>query len=86
MKNMMVRGIDPELGEQLKGAAKKAGKSVNQLVVETLRDRFGPVQRKGFNVVHHDIDDLFGKWTEEEFQLIQGRIEEQRQIDPELWK
>ncbi|MFP4031723.1 MAG: hypothetical protein ACLFTV_09195 [Desulfococcaceae bacterium] len=33
----------------------------------------------------HDLDHLFGRWTEEEFQRIQGKIDEERRIDPELW-
>lgn len=86
MKNMTVRGIDPVLAGKLKETAEQQSKSVNQLVVETLRERFGVTPQKGFSTVHHDMDHLFGKWTIEEFQRIQGEIDAQRQIDPELWK
>jgi Arc/MetJ family transcription regulator len=34
----------------------------------------------------HDLDHLFGSWTEEEFREIQGRIDADRKIDEELWR
>ncbi len=80
MKNMTVRGIDPALAGKLKEAAEQQSKSVDQLVVETLRERFGVTPQKGFSVVHHDMDHLFGKWTEEEFQRIQGAIDAGRAL------
>ena len=86
MKNMTVRGIDPVLAEKLKEAAERQSKSVNQLVVDTLKERFGVGPHKGFSVVHHDMDHLFGKWTADEFELIQGEVDAQRHIDPELWQ
>ena len=86
MKNMTVRGIDPVLAEKLKETAAQQSKSINQLVVETLRERFGVKPHKGFSVVHHDMDHLFGKWSVEEFEQIQGEIDAGRQIDPDLWK
>ena len=86
MKNMTVRGIDPVLAGKLKEAAAQQSKSMNQLVVETLRERFGVGPHKGLSVIHHDMDHLFGKWTVEEFEQVQGEVDAQRQIDPELWK
>ena len=86
MKNMTVRGIDPELDAQLKAVARREGKSINRLVVETLRERFSPARAKRFSAIHHDMDHLFGKWSEKEFELIQGQIDEQRKVDPELWQ
>jgi hypothetical protein len=86
MKNMTVRGIDPLLAEKLKETAGQQSKSINQLVVEALREHFGVKPHKGFCVVHEDMDDLFGKWTVEEFNQIQGEVDAQRSIDPELWK
>ena len=85
MKNMTVRGIDPVLAEKLKEEAALQSKSINQLVVDTLKERFGAKPNKGLTVVHHDMDHLFGKWTLEEFEQIQGEVEAQRKIDPELW-
>ena len=86
MKNMTVRGIDRILAEKLKETAAQQSKSINQLVVEALREHFGVKPHKGFCVVHKDMDDLFCKWTVEEFNQIQGEVDAQRTIDSELWK
>ena len=86
MKNMTVRGIDPILAGKLREAAAQQSKSINQLVVETLKERFGVGPHKRFSIVHHDMDHLFGKWTASEFEQIHGEVDAQRLIDPELWK
>ena len=85
MKSMTVRGIDPELAEKLKQAAAMQGKSVNQLVVETIRNAFGTGRKKRFKRTHDDLDHLFGKWSQAEFDRIQAKIEQERVIDDELW-
>ena len=86
MKNISLRGLDDELAGRLQEDAKAEGKSVNQLVLETLRRRFGLDKTKRFTQVYHDLDGLFGKWSQEEFERIQGGIDEGRRIDPELWQ
>ena len=39
MKTITVRGIDAPLAEKLKKTAKNEGKSVNQLVIDSIKDR-----------------------------------------------
>lgn len=53
MKSMTVRGIDSELAEKLKRAAASQGKSVNQVVVETIRGAFG--QGRQTQALHDSI-------------------------------
>jgi plasmid stability protein len=86
MKSMTIRGIEPELANKLKEIAKQQGKSVNQIVIEILRKFCGLEKGKRFTQVHHDLDHLFGRWTQEEFERIQGKIDRERKIDPELWQ
>ncbi len=85
MKTITIHGIESELSDKLKQTAKQSGKSVNQLLIDILKQNFGMKQKK-FTVVHHDMDHLFGRWSEEEFNLIQGKIDKERKIDEELWK
>ena len=40
MRAMTVRGLNDSLAEKLKQTAKQEGKSVNQLVIETLKKKF----------------------------------------------
>lgn len=85
MKTITVRGLDPSLAGKLKQAAKKEGKSVNQLVIDTIKKYLGEEKEKRFTVIHHDMDYLFGRWSQNEFDRIQGKIDSERKIDGELW-
>lgn len=86
MTSLSVRGIDAELAEALKRRARESEKSVNQLVVEILRNSVGLNKSKKFTQVHTDLDRFFGTWSEEEHRLVQGKIDAERRVDPELWK
>ena len=85
MKTMTVRGIDPSLAERLKEAAKREGKSVNRYVVDSMKILLGEEKEKRFSVQYDDMDDLFGRWSQEEFERIQGKIDSERKIDGDLW-
>ena len=34
---------------------------------------------------HHDLDEIFGAWSAEEYEQIEGSLQDQRKVDPELW-
>lgn len=85
MKAMTIRGIDPETETQLKKAAHDQGKSINQLVIDMIKKNLG-VGKKKFSREYSDLDHLFGKWSEEEFQAVQEQLADTRIIDPELWQ
>ena len=85
MKTITVRGIDSILSEKLKQAAKEEGRSVNQVVIDTMKQRFGIKKEKKYTMVYHDLDHIFGRWSSEEFEQIQGKIDKERKIDKELW-
>ena len=83
MKTITIRGIEPDLAEKLKQVAGQNGKSVNQLLIDTIEQSFGMKKKKKFTLVHDDMDHLFGRWSDEEFKRIQGRIDACRKIDEE---
>jgi hypothetical protein len=85
MKAVTIRGVDQELAEKLKATAKKQRKSVNQLTIELIRTSLGLDKKKKFSCEYDDLDDLFGRWAEEEFKAINLKIKRERIIDPELW-
>ncbi len=85
MKNITIRGIDEALDQALKTTAREESRSINQLVLEVLKERFGLTKVTHHTHRHHDLDDLFGRWSAEEYERIQGAVDEQRKIDPELW-
>jgi len=86
MKTITLRGLDTVLAENLKQKAGQEGKSVNQFILDTLKERMGLKKEKKYAVVHHDMDHLFGRWSEKEFKQIQKRIDSEREIDEELWR
>ena len=86
LKNMTLRGLDPQLAAKLKEAAEQEGKSVNQTALDALRKQFGLDQSRRFTEVHRDLDHLFGRWDEDEFARIQQKIDSERRIDSELWQ
>lgn len=85
-KMISLRGIDPVLSKKIKSGAEKKNKSINQFLIDTLKKDFGMEKNKKFTKTYHDLDELFGKWSEKEFSQIQGQIEAQRTIDSDLWQ
>ncbi len=85
MKAVTIRGVDAEVAEKLKSTAAKQGKSVNQLILDIIKEGLGLKKEKKHTREYDDLDDLFGRWSDEEFQEIQEKINRERTIDPELW-
>ena len=86
MKTMTIRGLEPSLIDKLKKNAKKQNKSLNQFVIDLLKQNMGMQKEKKFTAVYHDLDHLFGTWSDTDFNKIQGKIDSERKIDQELWK
>ena len=86
MGSLSIRGVDEELSRRLKNAARRNNRSVNQYVLELLRQQTGIEKTKKFTKIHSDLDHLFGSWSEEEFEAVQGKIDTESTIDDELWK
>ncbi len=85
MSNLFIRGIDHDLATTLKQQANENGKSVNQLVLDVLNE-YAAHRKKLFTQEYHDLDFLFGRWTDSEFNNIQAKIDNESQIDDELWQ
>lgn len=86
MGSLSIRGINDQLASILKEKAASSKKSVNQYVLDMLKKQAGLAKQKKFTQEYHDLDDLFGCWSTDEFEKIQDKINSERQIDEELWK
>ena len=86
MKTMTIRGLEPILIDRMKEFAKQRNQSLNQFVVEILMLHMGMKKEKKFTAEYHDLDHLFGIWSEKDFKRIQGKIDSDRKIDKELWR
>jgi predicted CopG family antitoxin len=82
MHTINIRNIDDSIYEKIKHESKLKGLSVNKLLLQIL-DKFF---RKKKETELHDLDDLFGTWTEEEYRLINEGSEQARKIDEEMWQ
>lgn len=86
MKAITIRGIDASVSSKLKQLARSENKSVNQFVLDMIKQNIGMQKNIKYTRTYDDLDHLFGKWTNEEFENIQRAINNQRKIEPELWK
>lgn len=83
MKSITIRNIEDLVYEKIKKKSQIEKTSINKLIVRTLTSEF---TNKNTSIKEfHDLDDLFGTWTEEEYNNIMTNVEEQRKIDNELW-
>lgn len=55
MSKLSIHGIDPDLAATLKQQAQASGKSVNQLVLDVLKEHAGLQKRKPFTQEYHDV-------------------------------
>jgi plasmid stability protein len=85
VKTLTIRGVDPDLAVKLKQAASEQNKSVNQVVLEIIRKNMGVEKEKKYTREYDDLDHLFGSWDDDQFNLIQKKIDRERTIDRELW-
>ena len=86
MKAITIRGVEPAVAEKLKLTAAKQNKSLNQLVLEFIKKSLGMEKEKKYSRNYDDLDHLFGSWDEKEFDAIQKKINQERQIDQDLWE
>lgn len=80
---LTIRGVSPELLKSLKLSAKRHGCSVNQTVLNLLQTASGLTPQAPS---YHDLDDLFGSWTDAEGAEFDAHLSQMRQIDLDLWR
>lgn len=85
MKSITIRGVDGDLSTALQTLSKRKSKSINQCILDLLRKETGLNKTKSFTRSYHDLDALFGSWSKEQYQQVQGSLNSQRTIDAELW-
>jgi plasmid stability protein len=76
-----LRNIPPILDEALRSRARDEGKSLNEVAIETL---LAGVGLAGEPVKRRDLSDIAGTWADD--PEVTEALEDQRRIDPELWR
>ena len=76
-----IRGVPRAVGAKLHDKARREGKSINKVAIETLMRGLGMTTEP---VVYDDLDSLAGTWVDDpEFD---AAIREMDLVDEEIWK
>ena len=73
MGAITVRNLPPELARVIQQKAKKEKISLNHAVMDLLETATGLGKRLKKEVLHHDLDELAGSWSEQEYEEFAGR-------------
>ena len=86
MKAITIRGVDENLEKKLKGAAKSKSMSMNQFILNSLRKSLGLEKDNIHTKEFDDLDFLFGKWSEKEYESFENSQKAFQSIDREMWE
>jgi hypothetical protein len=85
MKAITLRGVPPEVARVVRERSRERGESLNKAVLGLLEEATG-IKRTRRKALHHDLDSLAGAWSRDEAADFDRALQEQRRIDPELWR
>lgn len=88
MKQLTVRGLDPELVRRLKRTAHRQGLSFNKAALLLLRRGAGLSRdvKRPTDVIGSSLDHLIGTWSEKEEKDFLEAIKAFERVDEDLWR
>lgn len=81
MKTLTVRKIPPELGSALDAEKSRRGQSLNQTVIDLLRQSLGVGTRRSNGLAR-----FAGVWSEEEYREFKEATKQFEEIDEDMWR
>ncbi len=81
MQQITIRGIDPEIEQEIRRSAKESRKSINQIIKEIIHKEF----RKSKSPAS-SLKQLSGGWTQKQAAEFESAIKSCEQIDEDMWK
>jgi len=82
MSQVTIRGMEPEVEQQVRQLAKERHQSLNVVLNEIIRQNFNKGKRKP---AADTLKSLAGGWSEQEASEFMKAIEPCEQIDAEMW-
>jgi len=79
--HLTVRNVPPELSAALDAARRRRGGSLNQTVIELLRQALGVGSRR-----HNGLARFAGRWSEAQWREFEEATEAFEKVYPELWR
>ena len=81
MKSFTIRGIDDKLYNEIKKRSSDRSMSINKFILSILKAGTGLEKDKKYTKIYNDLDVLFGKWSEEKYNLITKKVTSERAVD-----
>ncbi len=81
MPQITIRGIDPEIEQEIRRRANESQKSINQIIKEIIYKQFKPSKSPASS-----LKQLSGGWTRKQAAEFESAIKSCEQIDEEMWK
>ncbi|WP_420449302.1 hypothetical protein [Candidatus Palauibacter sp.] len=81
MKTLTVRGVPAELGRALNEEKRRRGISLNQTVLDLLKQSLGVGTPRS-----NGLGRFAGGWTDAEFREFEAATRDFGKIDPEMWE
>lgn len=81
MQQITIRGLAPEIEQEIRRSAKERRKSINQVIKEIIYKEF-----KGFGSPASSLKELAGGWSQKEGAEFELSIKSCEQIDGDMWK
>jgi plasmid stability protein len=83
MKHLTIRNVPEELGEALSREKERRGTSLNQTVIDLLRQGLGTGPEKP---CRNGLGRLAGTWTAEDLDRFERAVAVTEEVDEELWR
>jgi len=84
MRQITLRGMDPEVERTIRRMAKTTGKSLNRLILDMIHQHTG-LSKKNKNPPAASLRELAGGWSAEDAAEFLDFIKPCEQIDEEKW-
>ena len=83
IKILTLRKLPDAVADAVQRRAADLHSSFSKALISLLEERIQGSKRKE---LHHDLDHLFGTWSEKDALVFEQDLKNQRRIDPDLWK
>lgn len=84
MTQITLRGLDPQIEEEIRKKARGSGKSLNRVVLDMLQKSADSEENKSARAA--SLKRLAGGWNKEEASAFNESIKLCEQIDEAMWK
>jgi hypothetical protein len=86
IRQVTIRGLAPEVAAAIRRISRDEGISMNKAALKLLSRGANLDRAPESRVIGHDLDHLFGTWTEADAAAFLRSIQSCEQVDEDFWK